>query len=219
MGITLIGFCGLGLLLGLKHAFDADHLIAVTNILHKVGSLQSALKTGFSWALGHMLTASVVTVLLFTFRTTLLHAVLVHFEKVVGVMLIVLGIVSLKSFFDFHAHAHPHGPLVHSHPHVHAKNESENHVHKHIFGIGIVHGLASNDELLILLTASLGVTSLGGMLLGLASFSLGVVLGMVFFAFLFITPLIKINHDKLRRGVALASGLVSVIYGGLMLFP
>lgn len=217
MGIALFGFLGLGLLLGLKHAFDPDHLIVVSHFLSKMTSFKSAIKAGFSWALGHMLTASVITVILFTFKATLFSAVLVHFEKIVGGVLIILGIVSLKSFFEFHAHAHPHGPLVHSHPHVHAKNENEDHVHKHIFGIGILHGLASNNELLILLTASIGITSLGGVLLGLASFSLGVVLGMVGFSCLFLAPILKINHDKLRRSVALLSGTVSVVVGGMML--
>ena len=87
-----------------------------------------------------------------------------------------------------------------------------------MFGIGIIHGLASNDELLILFTASLAVTSLGGLLVGLGLFSLGVVLGMIFFAVAFSFPLIKLNSDKIYKIISFGTGAAGIIYGTLMLF-
>ena len=150
--LELISFMALAIALGFKHSYDSDHLIAVSNILRKVDSVNSSIRIGFSWAIGHMLTATIITIILFIFKESFLNNVLPHFEKIVGVMLIVLGILSFRDFFSLHSHMHSHGNTVHSHLHVHLKkHQDKKHSHTHMFGIGIVHGLASNDELLLLL--------------------------------------------------------------------
>ena len=215
--IELMPFAILALVLGFKHSYDADHLIAVSNILRRADSVKSSMKAGFSWAAGHMLTAAIITMLLFIFKKSFLNNVLPHFEKIVGLMLITLGILSLRDFFSFHSHRHSHGSIVHSHPHIHAKQD-KNHSHRHIFGIGILHGLASNDELLALFAASLAVTSLGGLILALGFFSFGVVIGMVLFALIFSYPLIKMNSEKIYRLVSFGTGSAGILYGALMLF-
>ncbi len=212
-----VSFALLALVLGFKHSCDADHLIAVSNILRKSTSLKSSVRLGVSWALGHMLTATVVTTLLYAFRESLLKSWLANFGKVVGVMLIVLGAVSLKDALFFHSHRHKHGEVAHSHGHLHAKEQGSAHAHKHIFGIGIIHGLASNDELLLLFTASLGVTTLGGIILGTGIFSLGVVLGMVAFSLLFSYPVIRLRGDFFYRIISFAAGSAGIFYGVLML--
>jgi len=211
--IELISFMLLALVLGFKHSYDSDHLIAVSNILRKADSVKSSAKVGFSWALGHMLTATIITIILFIFKESFLNNVLPHFERFVGIMLILLGLVSLKELFSFHSHRH--NGIVHSHSHIHLKKN--NHSHAHIFGIGIIQGLASNDELLILFTASFAVTSLGALLAGLTIFSLGVVLGMIFFVMLFSYPLIKANSEKIYNAMSFGTGSIGVLYGALML--
>ena len=215
--IELISFMLLALVLGFKHSYDSDHLIAVSNILRKVDSVKSSAKVGFSWAIGHMLAAAAITIILYMFRKTVLNDVLPHFEKIAGIMLIILGILAFRDFFTFHFHKHSHGNRVHSHPHLHEKHQ-ETHFHKHMFGIGIMHGLASNDELLLLFTASFAVTSLGGLLLGLGIFSIGVVLGMILFAFIFSYPLVKLHSNLAYRAVTYAAGSAGVVYGALMVF-
>ncbi|MBI2550147.1 hypothetical protein HYV83_03110 [Candidatus Woesearchaeota archaeon] len=212
----LAPFAGLALLLGFKHSYDADHLIAVANLLRKTQTLKSALKMSASWALGHMITAAIVTTILYVFRESLLTAFLASFEKIVGVMLILLGLFSLKDLFGLHSHVHEHEGLRHEHPHHHVQ-DFKGHIHKHMLGIGVIHGLASNDELLILFTASLGLTTLGNVLLGVAVFSLGVVAGMVLFALLFSYPLLKSKSDAVYKAITLVTGIVSVAYGMLML--
>ena len=216
--IELISFMLLALVLGFKHSYDSDHLIAVSNILRKVNSVKSSVRVGFSWAVGHMLTATIITILLFVFKESLLNNVLPNFKKIVGALLIILGIFSLKEFFSLHSHSHFHGKIVHSHPHVHIKNNKHSHhFHTHMFGIGIIHGLAGNDELLILFTASLAVTSLGGLLIGLSVFSIGVVLGMTLFTIIFSYPLIKINSERVYKIVCFGTGSIGIAYGALML--
>jgi len=216
--LGLISFMALALVLGFKHSYDSDHLIAVSSILRKADSVKASARIGFSWATGHMLTATIITIALFIFKESFLNNVLPHFEKFVGLMLIVLGILSLRDFFSLHSHRHSHGTIVHSHPHVHVKHQDKKHLHMHMFGIGVVHGLASNDELLMLFTASLAVTSLGGLILALGFFSFGVALGMVLFAFAFSYPLIRMNNEKIYKFVSFGTGSAGIIYGALMLF-
>ena len=215
--IELISFMLLALVLGFKHSYDSDHLIAVSNILHRVESVKSSMKVGFSWAIGHMMTATVITVILYTFKETVLNDVLPHFEKIAGIMLIILGILSFRDFFTFHFHKHSHGGMAHSHPHLNEKNH-ESHVHRHMFGIGIIHGLASNDELLLLFTASFAVTSLGGLLLGIGIFSIGVVLGMIVFTCIFSYPLVKLHSNLAYKAVTFVTGSAGVAYGALIVF-
>ncbi|MBI2652240.1 hypothetical protein HYX00_02135 [Candidatus Woesearchaeota archaeon] len=216
--LELISLMVLALVLGFKHSYDSDHLIAVSNMLRKVDSVKSSIKIGLSWAIGHMLTATIITITLFIFKESFLNYVF-NFEKIVGIMLIALGILSMKEFFSLHSHSHSHKGIVHSHPHIHLKkNQDKKHLHVHMFGIGIVHGLASNDELLILLTASLAITSLAGLIAALGFFSIGVVLGMAFFAVVFSYPLVKLHSEKIYKFVSFGTGSMGIIYGTLMLF-
>lgn len=208
--LDYLGFAGLALALGFKHSYDADHILAVSNVLRKARSFPAAARVSASWAAGHMLTAALVTVLLFAFRESFLQAVLAHFEKVVGLMLVLLGFWSLRDAVRSHFHEHKHGKVRHSHPHSHSES---NHAHKHMFGIGIIHGLASNDELLLLFTASLGVASLGGILAGVGIFSLGVVFGMLLFSALFSYPLLKSKSEAVYKIFSAASGIGSILYG------
>ena len=213
----LIAFMLLALALGFKHSYDPDHLIAVSNILHKVKSVKSGMKVGLSWAIGHMITATAITIILYLFKETILDEVLPHLEKLVGIILIILGISSFRDFFTFHSHGHAHDEIVHSHSHFHKKHK-ENHFHKHMFGIGIIHGLASNGELLVLFAASLAVTSLGVLLLVLGIFSIGVVLGMILFTFIFSYPLLKLHSGLIYKAVKFIAGTTGIVYGTLMTF-
>ena len=213
-----LSFALLALTLGFKHSYDADHLIAVSNILRKVKTLKSAVKISTSWTIGHMITATIIMVLLYVFRESVLNNILPYFEKIVGIMLIILGTISLISLFKVHGHKHKHNNIMHSHTHLHSRKEEHNHYHKHMFGIGIVHGLASNDELLLLFTASLGVTSLGGILVGVGIFSIGVILGMITFVSLFMLPMIKINSDNVYKVILGITGIAGISYGIMMIF-
>lgn len=207
------GLVGLAFALGLKHSFDADHLVAVSTYLTKTTSIGSALKLGAHWAVGHMLTAAIITYILFVFRDVFLSSYLSSFESIVAIMLIGLGILAFKDVRSIHSHRHLHKGESHAHPHLHA---TVNHQHKHMLGIGIVHGLASNDELLVLLTAEIGLTSLFGMLLGVVVFSVGVIAGMALFSFVVNYPIVKWG-GHIRTVLIAASGTLSIAYGFIML--
>jgi ABC-type nickel/cobalt efflux system permease component RcnA len=213
-------FILLAVALGFKHSYDADHLVAVSNFLARSTSLRKTTLMSLSWAAGHMATASIITVLLYFGRDAFLSSALEPLEMAVAVMLIVLGVLSLAWEYEVvpkfgHGHFHRHdGEPEHEHVHVHRQRYRD---HGAMFGIGIVHGLASNDELLILFVSALSVTSLAGLILGVAVFSAGVVVGMISFGLALTYPLRRWNERRVRRVVTVVAGSLSIAYGILIL--
>lgn len=168
------------LLLGLKHAFDADHVVAVGNLLTRSRNVLHAFRLSLWWSAGHMVTASLLTATLFWGKTTFWPRLAERLDLLVPLMLLVIGAWGLLvASRRFHAHRHAHGSRQHAHLHFHVRNSHESRL---MGGIGLVHGLASNDELLVILVAVLGVQTLGTALALVAIFSLGVVLGMAAYA-------------------------------------
>jgi len=212
-------FVALALALGFKHSYDADHLVAVSNFLARSTSLRKTTLMSIAWAAGHMATASVITVVLYVSRDVFLAKFLEPLEFAVAVMLIVLGSLSLAWEFELlpklgHAHRHRHdGEPEHEHVHIHRHPYRD---HGAMFGIGIVHGLASNDELLILFVSALSVTTLAGLIAGVAVFSAGVVIGMVSFGLALVAPIRRWTEKRVRRAVALIAGVLSIVYGVLI---
>jgi high-affinity nickel permease len=207
-------FVVLSLALGFKHSYDADHLVAVSNLLTRSKSLGRTAWMSVSWAAGHMITATIVTVLLYALRETFLPAFLTHLEFAVAVMLVVIGVLGILIEFNLlHRHLHRHESEEHIHTHLHLSRSGE---HRAMFGIGVVHGLASNDELLILFVASLSVTSLAGLLGGVGVFSLGVVLGMVLFGFGISYPLSRWGDTRVRRAVNVVAAILSISYAAFL---
>lgn len=211
-----MSFLALALLLGVKHSFDADHLLAVSNLLARVKSPRQAAIVSFSWAVGHLLTATAVALALFFFREPLLPLVLGKFELLVGAMLVLLGVVSLGQVVGLiHLHTHSHDEKTHGHVHAHWGEES--HLHKHMFGVGVVQGLASNDELLVLVTSTLGLNSLAEIILAVVLFSVGVVAGMLAYSLLLASVVAKARKEKPANAVNAVAGVLSIAYGTLLL--
>jgi high-affinity nickel permease len=124
----------LGFFLGMRHATDADHVIAVTTIVSRQRSLTSAMTIGALWGIGHTLTILVVGGAIVVFGLVIPPRVGLTMEFSVALMLILLGILSLSGLpgrvrtamslahsdtDPLHAHPHRHGDYVHSHAHGH----------------------------------------------------------------------------------------------------
>ena len=245
---------GLAILLGIKHSFDADHLMAVSSLLMNSESRKRTVTMSISWSLGHMVTASILTLILFIFRETLLSSLLENMEILVGVMLLVIGLITLAVEFNlisFHKHSHKTAELMsgekqiselqegsepsttvqtHSHHHIHniksfvGEEHKVHHTHSHqhvaqpkkkhglMIGIGFIQGIASNDELLLLLTLTLGIQELPILLMSVVMFSLGVVIGMIVYGLTIHYPMEKWGKEKVSRfGNVLLAGL-SIFY-------
>src|ERR1700719_2572990 len=136
--ITLLSIVSLGFFLGMRHATDPDHVIAVTTIVSRQRSIRHATLIGVFWGLGHTITIFVVGSAIILFGVVIPARVGLTMELSVGLMLILLGILNLSGMLrwitetltpshrEFHAHPHGHGDYVHSHPHGH---RPENHGH------------------------------------------------------------------------------------------
>jgi ABC-type nickel/cobalt efflux system permease component RcnA len=136
----LFAILALGFVLGIRHAADPDHVIAVTTIVARHRTLRAAALIGAAWGLGHTLTILVVGAGIILFRWAIPERVGLSMELAVALMLIILGLASLRDVLRAgwrrvryprteaeHSHAHSHGDYVHTHPHAH---EPEAHPHQ-----------------------------------------------------------------------------------------
>ena len=221
MAISLVLFPLLALALGFKHAYDDDHLVAVSNFLTRSKGIRETSRMTVSWAMGHMVTAAIITVALFMAATRVVSitGILDNLEVGVGVMLIAIGGIGI--FFGApitHEHHHNHADKAHSHAHNHRFGAlglfgRRIHVHHPLFGVGILHGFASNDELIAIFVAGLGIGSLELLLGGVAVFTIGVVLGMTLFGVAITYPMFKYRMRKVQMTINIVAGSLSIIYG------
>jgi len=143
--IGLLSIIALGFFLGMRHATDPDHVIAVTTIVARYRKISHAALIGAFWGVGHTLTILLVGSGIILFGWVIPARVGLSMEFSVGLMLILLGILNLTGMFQWitgtfssdsaagglqhgaaHSHPHSHGDYVHSHPHHH---EPEAHPH------------------------------------------------------------------------------------------
>jgi len=132
--ISLLSIIALGFFLGMRHATDPDHVIAVTTIITRQRRIARAALTGIVWGIGHTLTIFVVGAAIILFDLVIPPRIGLSMELSVGLMLMVLGVINLSSFWRavpgrlrqsgadsiVHSHAHSHGEYVHTHSHAHA---------------------------------------------------------------------------------------------------
>src|SRR5204863_4687327 len=125
--ISLLSIVALGFFLGMRHATDPDHVIAVTTIVSRERQMSKSAWIGAFWGIGHTLTIFVVGAAIILFGLVIPPRLGLSMELAVGVMLVVLGIVNVRSFLrdaphdesqPVHSHPHCHGDYVHTHPHV-----------------------------------------------------------------------------------------------------
>jgi high-affinity nickel permease len=164
-------------ILGVQHAFEPDHVVAISTIATRTKSMLKSLETGSLWGLGHTLTLLVAGMLLILLKVQLPVSIAASFELGVGFMLIVLGIWAIVSLKEkkLHLHAHSHNGKIHTHIHSHA--ETKSHEHAHVpFSVGIVHGLAGSGALVILIMSSMTDVVQGFFFI--VSFGVGLILAM-----------------------------------------
>jgi len=130
--ITLFSIIVLGFFLGMRHATDPDHVIAVTTIVSRQRSIRHAAWIGVLWGLGHTITILAVGSAIILFGIVIPPRLGLTMELSVGLMLILLGILNLSGILGWitervtpsqlrhHSHPHGHGDLVHSHPQGHS---------------------------------------------------------------------------------------------------
>ena len=126
--IPLQEILALGLLMGVRHAFDADHLVAVTTIVSEYRSPLRAIWIGTSWGLGHTTTLLILGALILFLGLQIPERLSLFFEFLVGIMLVLLGIQTFwilrRRRIHFHSH---HEPQSHAHFHSHSAISDHSH--------------------------------------------------------------------------------------------
>jgi hypothetical protein len=221
----MFGILGLGFLLGMQHALEADHIAAVSSIAARRTRLGDIVKHGLTWGLGHTLT-------LFAFAGTAIllgraipETISRPIETAVGIMLVGLGGHVLwrlwRDRVHFHKHGHDDG-TVHFHAHSHAGETTAHaraaHAHEHGFRwrtllVGLMHGMAGSAALLVLAVSQVSSPGVG---LGyVALFGIGSMIGMGALSIVIAVPL-AVSARWLtwaNRGLQAAVGIVTVAIG------
>jgi ABC-type nickel/cobalt efflux system permease component RcnA len=219
----------LGLLLGMRHALDADHLAAVATLVTRSRSVGQTLLQGVAWGAGHTL-----TLLLFGGAVLVLGLVLpepaaLALELAVGVMLVVLGAELLYRLWrgrvHFHAHRHADG-AAHFHAHAHAgeaQHDPDRHEHDHGFPlrallVGMVHGMAGSAALILLSVETLRAPAWG--LVYIALFGIGSIAGMAALSVVIAIPMRLTSRrlDRAHGGLSALVGLGTVLLGCYVVF-
>ncbi|MED0655071.1 urease accessory protein UreH [Anoxybacillus geothermalis] len=186
-----------GLLLGMKHATEPDHVIAVSTIASRTKKLSLSSLAGMFWGIGHTLTLLVVGMAMIAFERQIPEQIASYLEMGVGIMIVILGIASFRSTMRLDHH---HQRDIH---HLHVKSTL----------IGIVHGLAGSAGM-VLLT----MTTVKGTWMGLAFiliFGLGTVIGMMLFTTFLGIPFVwmKAKQQVMNQWIVKTVSLISIAYG------
>lgn len=221
-----------GLLFGMQHALEADHLAAVATLVAREPDRKRVVRQGVFWGLGHTLTLLAFGGAVMVVGMALSESTVHGLEAVVGVMLVGLGADLLRRLWKegVHFHGHRHAPqdVHHFHAHTHkgesAPHDRDAHHHEHrplplrALLVGMVHGLAGSAALVLLTLQQVGDPWVG--LLYVVVFGLGSMVGMGALSWAVSWPLrlgggeLTAAHRGLTVGVALASiglGLMTVV--------
>ena len=184
----MFGILGLGFLLGMQHALEADHIAAVSSIAARRTHVGDIVKHGLTWGLGHTLTLFVFAGAAIVLGRAIPERLAQPLETAVGIMLVGLGAHVLWRLWRDRVHFHKHGHgdgTVHMHAHSHL-NETVPHAlasHEHAHGfrwrtllVGLMHGMAGSAALLVLTVSQASSPAAG--LAYVALFGVGSMIGM-----------------------------------------
>ena len=221
----MFGILGLGFLLGMQHALEADHIAAVSSIAARRRNVADIVKHGLTWGLGHTLTLFAFAGAAILLGHAIPETIARPIETAVGFMLVGLGAHVLWRLWRDRVHFHQHGhgdSTVHFHAHSHAGETSPHaraaHAHGHGFRwrtllVGLMHGMAGSAALLVLAVSQASTPAVG---LGyVALFGVGSMIGMGALSTVIAVPL-AVSARWLtwaNRGLQGAVGVITIAIG------
>lgn len=219
--VTLTVAFALGFLSGFKHAFEPDHVIAVSTLLHKEHKLSQAMKTGLAWGAGHTATLLIGVFAISMLQINLSEEIIGYFEIPVAFMLLGLGgyalYTAIKSMLSLRRHKHDGIEHYHIGDHPHPHGFSLKRTGWQGFGVGAVHGLAGSGALVLLVAATL--PSLGTSLFYAVIFGGGSILGMGLVTAILALPFLASKRKPIFYHILTGtSGVLSLILGAVVLY-
>ncbi|WP_047151068.1 urease accessory protein UreH domain-containing protein [Aneurinibacillus tyrosinisolvens] len=202
---SLLSILGLGFVLGIKHAIEPDHVIAVSTIASQSKKLSRSSLAGVFWGIGHTATLFIIGIMLILMKGKIQEKWAMTLEFSVGVMLVYLGTTSILSFKNAHVHKHEHNGEVHKHQH-----KDIDYIKPLI--VGLVHGLAGSAAM-VLLTMST-VKSVWEGAAYILVFGVGTIIGMLFFTTIIGVPFVlSAKKVSINKTLTQITGVISTVFG------
>lgn len=179
--VPLVLILGIGFLLGLRHALEADHVVAVSTIVGRCGSVWRSSIVGAFWGLGHTAALLVATIFVLLFRVAIPANTALGLEFIVGLVIVALGIGLLRQLIrdgmTVHAHDRKGGRHLHLHRNA-ATADAHARAHRmRPFLVGVLHGLAGSATLTLFVLSTL--SSAWAALAYVLVFGVGTIAGML----------------------------------------
>lgn len=228
---TLLATLGIGFTLGLRHALDTDHLVAVSTLVARERSFWRSTRIGAVWGLGHTATLFVMGLLILALGLRLPERAGVWIETAVAAMLIFLGARTLWLWKRGEGHFCAHGHEGHAHAHFHehgrhpcadenAPKPAEG-AGKQSFWVGVVHGLSGSAELMLLVLSTIRHPVWA--LVYIAVFGLGMMVAMfaltaILARLLGFTARFQNGWTRVDLGLRALTGVASLGFGAFLLW-
>jgi ABC-type nickel/cobalt efflux system permease component RcnA len=237
--IPLTGFGSaliLGLIIGLRHSTDGDHIIAVATMARDYKSLFKGLWVGVSWGLGHSTPLLILGIIILLLKEAVLdfyESVATYFEFGVALMLIFLGLQVFWKIYkgEFHIHDHYNEHDQEEHKHIHGSHAHEvegdnaHNANKHgpflisipffrlkSYIIGFIHGLAGSAAVMLAILPTTPNFMTG--ILFLLLFSIGTMISMALFTIVVSAPFVASAKSETTSNVIISiAGVLSIALG------
>ena len=227
--LSMMAVLTIGLVFGLKHATEVDHVVAISTIVSRHKNVFHSAVVGALWGAGHTATLLIVAAIVLSLRVAIPERVSGWLEFGVAIMIVGLGISALRKALQqnahVHVHQHSHNGQSHTHIHFH-ENETEHRPavqsrHSHSVSrlgwkpvlIGMMHGLAGSGALMLLVLTQISSPWLG--FLYVATFGFGSIVGMLLMSGLIGLPFAfssrKLTH--LHQGLQTLAAVFSICFG------
>jgi len=227
--LSLLAVLSIGLIFGLKHATEVDHVVAISTIVSRHKNVFRSAVVGALWGAGHTVSLLIVGVIVLLLRVAIPERVSGWLEFGVALMIIGLGVSALwratRANDEVHVHQHSHNGLSHTHVHFHEHENKHNPktaaAHTHAVSrigwkpvlVGMMHGLAGSGALTLLVLTQISSSLLG--LLYVATFGVGSIVGMLLMSGLIGLPFAftsgRLTH--IHHGLQTAAAVFSICFG------
>jgi hypothetical protein len=204
--MSLLSILTLGLILGIRHATDADHVVAVTTLVSRRQTLGSAMQVGAFWGVGHSLTILAVGGAIILLGLVVPPRLGLALELLVALMLIGLGAWNMSRAARNAGHGRP------------ARDGAGKAQRFRSFVVGVVHGLAGSAAVALLVLSTIRDAGMAFVYLGL--FGLGTIVGMTLLTTVMSMPLAAAarRFGSLERVVGPLTGALSVAFGVFLFY-
>jgi ABC-type nickel/cobalt efflux system permease component RcnA len=225
----MISYIITGIVASAAHVMSGpDHLAAVTPLA--IESKKKSWSIGFAWGLGHTLGMLIIGLIFILFKQFVdVELISTYGEKIVGFLLILIGIWVISKIFiqhgtgGKHVHPHSHGDVVHVHDHEHENHETHTHPHSNnqkqnfmvALGIGTIHGIAGVSHIIAILP-TLALPSTYDSVAYLAGFTIGTITSMILFSValgLLAQTTVRSKQKELFIGLKILGGIMAIAVG------